>query len=175
MTKTNETNQTIKVEEEDILQTVEILITSYTIATSYKWIDILNDLLIAFIKLYEKYNNIGACKKILKVCIKKQALIKLYLIYKGYLYDFDIEKDSLDIAKILSESKKSNKLTFKEWYEKKLEEKNQSEKEKLKDSKIFKEKYSKKIALLFKGLNESQIDILKGLLKMASEKEKEEK
>lgn len=172
MTKQNNTK--ITVEESEVLKVVEHLIVSYKITTSLKWLDILNDLLKAFITLYEDYNNIGACKKILKVCIKKQALIKLYLIYKGYLYDLDIDKDSLDIAKILTESKKNNKLTFKEWYEKKLEEKNKSEKEKLKDAKIFKEKYTKKIALLFKGLNESQVEILKELLKVASEKEKEE-
>ena len=173
MTKQNDTK--ITVEEEEVLKTVDTLITAYKIATSYKWVELLNDLLQAFIMLYEKYDNIGACKKILKVCIKKQALIKLYLIYKGYLYDLDIDSDSLDIAKILTESKKKNNLSFKEWYDTKLEEKNKSEKEKLKDNKIFKEKYSKKIALLFKGLDESQTQILKGLLKIASEKEEKEK
>ena len=168
MTKQNTTK--ITVEESEVLKTVESLIVSYKISTSYKWIDILNDLLQAFIVLYEKYSNIGACKKILKVCIKKQALIKLYLIYKGYLYDLDIEKDSLDMAKILTESKKNNALNFKEWYSKKLEDKNKTEKEKLKDLKVFKEKYSKKIDLLFKGLDESQAKILK----IASEEKTEE-
>lgn len=161
MTKQNKTIEN-EIQEQTILASLDGLLSDYLKAKA-KTTPILQELANSFLVLH-KWNNVGACKKIIKTLTTERNAFCRYLAKNGLLIVWNVKTDSLSVgtmqdytgkleqpfADFLKEERKAN--TKKKWQE-------------MQDLTLFKKEYEKKVQTLFANLDENQKQILKELIK----------
>lgn len=155
--QTNETTQ-----EKAMLASLEGLLKDYT-ASKQDSKAIVNELATAFVSLYG-WNNIGACKKIVKTLTTERNAFCRFLESQGLLVKWNVKTDDLQVWKNESFDGSLTE-TFTDFLQNESKTKREARKAELEnDLTIFKSEYEKKVKNLFKDLNEKQKAILKNIL-----------
>lgn len=156
---TAETAETIT--ETEILETLETLLIEYKLS-KVKTSSVLSNLAKAWFVLYF-YNNVGACKKIIKTITSERNLFIKYLDFNGLSVAWNVKTDELTIRKF--EDFNADKIKpFEDFIEYEKDRKEIERKESLKDLTVFTKEYEKKVKNLFKDLTEEQKAILKNII-----------
>lgn len=161
MTKQNKTNEN-EIQEKTILASLDGLLSDYVKAKA-KTTPILQEIANTFLVLH-KWNNIGACKKIIKTLTTERNAFCRYLARNGLLIVWNVKTDDLAIGTMQDYTGKLEQ-TFENFL--KDERKINAEKkvQELQDLTVFKKEYEKKVQTLFANLNENQKQVLKELVK----------
>lgn len=161
MTKQNKTFEN-EIQEQTILASLDGLLSDYVKAKA-KTTPILQELANAFLVLH-RWNNIGACKKIIKTLTTERNAFCRYLARNGLLIVWNVKTDDLAIGTMQDYTGKLEQ-TFESFL--KDERKINAEKklQELQDLTLFKKEYEKKVQTLFANLNENQKQVLKELVK----------
>ena len=150
------------INEQTMLASLDGLLKDY-IASKQDSKAIINELATAFVALYG-WNNIGACKKIIKTLTTERNAFCRYLEKQGLLVKWNVKTDELKVWK--DESFNGTLAeTFTDFLQNESKTKRENRKAELEnDLTIFKTEYEKKVKNLFKDLNEKQKAILKNIL-----------